>query len=62
MARFDRVVSSWNVSGASFKMYASQVVMRIPSYNGDFEEPWFWANYGEDIFNYSFFTDKYSST
>jgi len=43
-------------------MYASQVVMRIPSYNGDFEEPWFWANYGEDIFTYSFYTDKYRST
>ncbi len=43
-------------------MYASQVVMRIPAYNGDFEEPWFWADYGDDIFTYSFFTDKYQTT
>jgi len=34
--------------------------MRIPSYNGDFEEPWYWSNYGELIYNYSFYLDKYN--
>jgi len=61
-ARFDKVVQKWRLGGGSCQMYASQVVMRIPSYDGDFEEPWFWAMFGEDIFNYSFFTDKYRTT
>ena len=30
-------------------LYISTVVMRIPSYNGDFEEPWYWTQYGSDI-------------
>lgn len=41
-------------------LYISNVVMRIPAYNGDFEEPWYWADYGYDIFSYSFYTDKYN--
>ena len=41
-------------------VYVSEVVMRIPAYNGDFEEPWYWADYGYAIFNYSFYTDKYN--
>ena len=28
------------------KMLASSVVMRIPAYNGDEEEPWYWEFYG----------------
>jgi hypothetical protein len=43
-------------------IYVSNVVMRIPSYNGDFEEPWYWADYGYDLYTYSFYTDKYSQT
>lgn len=35
--------------------------MRIPAYNGDFEEPWYWANYGYNLYCYSFFQDKYES-
>ena len=60
--RFDNIVAAWEASGSRSQMYGSQVVMRIPSYNGDFEEPWFWQNYGEAIFNYSFYTDKYRNT
>jgi hypothetical protein len=30
------------------------------SYNGAFEEPWFWDLYGADIFCYSFYLDKYN--
>jgi hypothetical protein len=40
-------------------VYVSNVVMRIPSYNGDFEEPWYWADYGYSLYTYSFFLDKY---
>ena len=32
--------------------------MRIPGYNGDMEEPWYWENYGRDIYEYSYYTDK----
>lgn len=41
-------------------IYISNVVMRIPSYDGDFEEPWYWANYGDELFTYSFYLDKYN--
>ena len=37
-------------------LLASSVVMRIPAYNGDEEEPWYWAFYGRDLFEYSFYT------
>ena len=44
------------------KIFASNVVMRIPSYDGDFEEPWYWASYGEFLFKYSFYADKFEET
>lgn len=44
------------------RLLVSGVVMRIPAYNGDFEEPWYWANYGYDLFSYSFFLDKFNHT
>lgn len=43
-------------------LYISTVVMRIPSYNGDFEEPWYWTDYGADIYSYSFYTDQSEKT
>ena len=33
--------------------------MRIPSYNEDVEEPWYWAYYGADLYTYSYYLDKY---
>ena len=36
----------------------SSVVMRIPGYNGDMEEPWYWEQYGRDIYEFSYYTDK----
>ena len=33
--------------------------MRIPSYNSDFEEPWYWATYGRSLYEYSFHTSRY---
>ena len=41
------------------RLYASSVVMRIPAYNGDEEEPWYWAHYGRNLYEYSYYTDKY---
>ena len=39
--------------------YISTTVMRIPSYNGDFEEPWYWEYYGRDLYEYSFFLGRF---
>ena len=36
--------------------------MRIPHYNGDFEEPWYWATYGQLLYTFSYFCDKYTVT
>ena len=41
------------------KFYCSTTIMRIPSYNGDFEEPWYWEHYGRDVFEYSFYSSRY---
>ena len=41
-----------------YKLYMSSVVMRIPGYNGDMEEPWYWENFGRDIYEFSYYTDK----
>jgi len=40
-----------------FRSYVGAVVMRIPSYNTpaqDFEDPWYWAVHGRDLFEFSF--------
>ena len=52
-------LSSIRTSYPSLDIYVSNVVMRIPSYNGDFEEPWYWADYGYDLYTYSFFMDRF---
>jgi hypothetical protein len=44
----------------SLDIYVSNVVMRIPAYDGDFEEPWYWASYGQDLYTYSYYLDKYN--
>ncbi len=41
--------------------YLSSVVMRIPSYNEDVEEPDYWALYGADLYTYSYYMDKYNT-
>jgi len=54
------MLAAFPTTNRGLKLYVSNVVMRIPSYNGDFEEPWYWANYGKDIYSYSYYTDKYN--
>ena len=58
LERLDRLVE-YTVKYPDINMYVSNVVMRIPAYDGDFEEPWYWANNGFNIFSYSFYTDKF---
>jgi hypothetical protein len=35
--------------------------MRIPSYNEDVEEPWYWAYYGATLFQFSYYLGKYDA-
>lgn len=53
-------LANYVVQYPHLNIFVSNVVMRIPSYDGDFEEPWFWADYGNELFTYSFYTDKYN--
>ena len=51
-------LTNYNKKYNNLKIYLSNVVMRIPAYNGDFEEPWYWENYGYNLYSYSYYTDK----
>ena len=46
----------------NFKIYASAVVMRIPAYDSNFEEPEYWDTQGKNIFEYSYYSHKYNQT
>lgn len=46
---------------ARTKFYLSTTVMRIPSYNGDFEEPWYWKFFGTKLYQYSFYLGRYEA-
>lgn len=39
-------------------IYAFTLVMRIPAYDNDEQEPWYWAHYGARIHRYSQLLDK----
>ncbi|MEH0152508.1 DUF4127 family protein [Limibacter armeniacum] len=41
-----------------FRIYASNLIMRTPHYDSSEEEPDYYADYGERIFNWAWFTDK----
>jgi hypothetical protein len=61
MSRAQRLMN-YSFDYPDLQLYVSNVVMRIPSYNGDFEEPWYWASYGADLYTYSYYLDKYNQT
>ncbi len=42
----------------NIKIYASNLIMRTPSYNSSDEEPEYYENYGRDIFTFGYLTDK----
>lgn len=54
-----RWLSGLSTRFPGLRLYLSTVVMRIPSYNEDFEEPWFWGLYGQDLYEYSFYSARY---
>lgn len=60
-ARVDQLLA-FRAARPQLRLYVSTVVMRIPSYNEDVEEPWYWAYYGADLYEFSFFLDKYHTT
>lgn len=43
---------------SSLKIYAFNLIMRVPSYNSSDEEPEYYNEYGEKIFMYSWLCDK----
>ena len=59
-ARLDALVELKRAWGDTLHIYLSSVIMRIPAYDGDFEEPTYWAHYGRLIYLWSFHTDRYN--
>ena len=59
-ARLDALVMLKRTWGDTLHLYLSSVIMRIPAYDGDFEEPTYWAHYGRLIYLWSFHTDRYN--
>lgn len=59
-SRLNTLVGFKREFGSKLRIYLSSVIMRIPAYNGDFEEPDYWAIYGRLIYLWSFYTDRYN--
>ena len=58
--RLDALVELKRSYEDKLKIYLSSVIMRIPAYNGDFEEPDYWATYGRLLYLWSFYTDRFN--
>jgi len=43
LTRFNQTLGVWASRYPKKQISVSAVIMRIPSYDGDFEEPWYWA-------------------
>ncbi|CAF0852241.1 unnamed protein product [Rotaria sordida] len=59
-SRLNKLVEFKREFGSKLQIYLSSVIMRIPAYNEDFEEPEYWAIYGRLIYLWSFYTDRYA--
>ena len=55
-------LESYKVRYPKLQLYLSSVVMRIPSYNEDEEEPDYWAQWGRDLYLFSYLMDEYDVT
>ncbi|MEJ6950465.1 DUF4127 family protein [Natronospora cellulosivora (SeqCode)] len=58
LKRLDKI-REYKKKNPSLKIYLSTVIMRIPAYNLDAEEPDFWQWHGKDIFDYSYYNHRY---
>ncbi|CAF5207837.1 unnamed protein product, partial [Rotaria magnacalcarata] len=59
-SRLNTLVGLKREFASKLQIYLSSVIMRIPAYNEDFEEPDYWATYGRLIYLWSFYTDRYA--
>jgi hypothetical protein len=59
ISRLNQLVELKRQFGSKLEIYLSSVIMRIPAYNEDFEEPDYWGIYGRLIYLWSFYTDRY---
>ncbi|CAF1015168.1 unnamed protein product [Didymodactylos carnosus] len=59
-SRIEQLINLKRKYSSSLKLYLSQIIMRIPAYDEDFEEPHYWAIYGRLIFEWSFYYDRYT--
>lgn len=59
-SRLEKLVDFKRQFGSKIQIYLSSVIMRIPAYNEDFEEPDYWAIYGRLVYLWSFYTDRYN--
>jgi hypothetical protein len=59
-SRLKQLVDLKRQFGSKIQIYLTSVIMRIPAYNEDFEEPDYWGIYGRLIYLWSFYTDRYN--
>ena len=59
-SRLNTLIEYKRTFGSKLQIYLSSVIMRIPAYNEDFEEPDYWGIYGRLIYLWSFYTDRYA--
>ncbi|KAJ4459606.1 hypothetical protein PAPYR_4337 [Paratrimastix pyriformis] len=59
VSRFNNTIAKYIEMYPNLRLSVSTVIMRIPSYDGDTEEPAYWAKYGRLIYQYSFYQDRY---
>lgn len=49
----------YKIKYPKLEIYVTNVIMRIPAYSLDTEEPWYWAYWGLFLFKWSFYIDRY---
>jgi len=59
LQRLQKLVQ-YKTRNPNVKIYLSSVVMRIPAYSLNFEEPDYWETYGLNLYQYSFYQDRYN--
>jgi len=59
-SRLNQLVELKREFSSKLQIYLSSVIMRIPAYNDNFEEPDYWGTYGRLIYLWSFYFDRYN--
>lgn len=58
MINYERILKDLKKKNPSLKIYVSNLIMRTPRYSSNDEEPDYYGEYGEEIFNYGWLKDK----